>query len=182
MSDAPAAGPEAPRGEGRSAFEEGLSRYAQGDAEGAHPLFQRAHRRSPSDPRVTSWYGLTLVLVERNSSLGVLYCDQAVRTAGPDPELLLNQARAHMALGQRERAVRAVQRGLEASPDHPGLRAAQEAMGWRRRPALPFLARDNPLNRWLGRLRHRWSRRSRPAPDCTPMRLGIVEEREPAKD
>jgi len=157
-------------------FEEGLARFRAGDAVGAHGLFERAHRRAPSDPRIMSWYGLTLVLVERNSNLGVLYCDQSLRLTGPEPELLLNQARAHLALGQRERAVKAIQRGLAAAPDDLHLKAAQDSMGWRRRPVFPCFGRSNPLNRWLGRLRHRASRRLHPVPEPTPMTLGVLPE------
>ncbi|HET9594908.1 MAG TPA: tetratricopeptide repeat protein [Anaeromyxobacteraceae bacterium] len=160
-------------------FEEGMARFRAGDAVGAHELFERAHRRTPGDPRVMSWYGVTLVLVERNSNLGVLYCDQALRLAGPEPELLLNQARAHLALGQRERAVKAIQRGLAAAPEDARLKAAQESMGWRRRPVFPCFGRSNPLNRWLGRLRHRWSRRIHPVPAPTPMSLGLLPEAAP---
>ncbi len=158
------------------AFEEGMRSYLARDLAGAHTAFERAHRRAVNDARYMSWYGVTLVLVERNSNLGVLYCDQALRVAGPEPELLLNQARVALALGQRERAVRAISRGLEVTPDHPALLAAQEAMGWRRRPVLPFLSRDNPLNRWLGRLRHKIRKARRPPADPSPATLGLVPE------
>jgi len=160
-------------------FEEGLTRYAEGDAAAAHARFERAHRRAPRDPRLMSWYGLTLVLVERNSNLGILYCDQALRLAGPDPDLYLNQARAHLALGQRERAVKCIIRGLAVDPHHEPLRLAQQAMGWRRRPVLPFLPRSNPVNRWLGRLRHRSSRLMRPRIEASAMTLGLLP-RDPA--
>lgn len=162
-------------------FEEGLARYLAGDASAAHALFERAHRRAPGDARIMSWYGLTLVLVERNSNLGILYCDQALRLAGPDPALFLNQARAHLSLGQRERAVKAVSRGLAAAPDDAPLRAAQASMGWRRRPVIPFLPRANPLNRWLGKLRHKWSRAIHPVPTCTPMTLGLPPRGDPPR-
>jgi tetratricopeptide (TPR) repeat protein len=157
-----------------ASFEEGLASFRAGDAVGAHGLFELAHRRAPGDPRIMSWYGLTLVLVERNSNLGVLYCDQALRLSGPEPELLLNQARAHLALGQRDRAVRAIQRGLAAAPLDAALLAAQDSMGWRRRPVFPCLGRRNLLNRWLGRLRHDWSRRMHPVAVATPMTLGLI--------
>ncbi len=159
-------------------FEQGLASYRAGDAVAAHALFERSHRRAPADPRIMSWYGLTLVLVERNSSLGILYCDQALRVMGPEPELLLNVARAHLALGQRERAVRAVQRGLAAAPLDPSLKAAQASMGWRRKPVLPCFHRSNPLNRWLGKLRHKWSRAIHPVPDVAPMALGLLSGNE----
>jgi len=159
------------RDDARVALEEGIRRFEAEDALGAHALFAQAHRRAAAEPRVQSWYGLTLVLVERNSNLGVALCDQALRLAGPVPELVLNQARTHLALGQRDRVLRALQRGLEATPGDPALEAALQAMGRRRRPVLPFLSRGNPLNVWLGRLRHRWQRAA-PPPPATPLMLG----------
>jgi Flp pilus assembly protein TadD len=137
-------------------LQEGLRCYLARDFAGAHAAFARAHRLAPRDPRVTSWYGLTLVVVERNLCLGALYCDEALRAAGPEPDLLLNQARVELFLGRRQRAMRALAQGLQLAPHDPPLLAARQAMGWRRRPVLPFLPRGNPLNVWLGKLRHRW--------------------------
>ena len=122
-------------GSAEATFAAGMAAFHRGDAASAHAAFERAHRRVPREPRYMSWYGLTLVLVERNSNLGVLMCDQALRGAGADPDLLLNQARVHLALNQRERTIRAVQRGLDLWPNHPGLQHARDCLGWRRRPA-----------------------------------------------
>ena len=155
-----------------SALDEGLQAFQARDLSAAHAAFERAHRKDPRDPRCMSWYGVTLVLVERNSNLGLLLCDQALRATGAVPELLLNQARVHLALNQRERAVRSVARGLELWPDEPTLVAARDALGSRRAPVLPFLSRNNPLNRVLGRVRHRWQHRHGPDYELSPVALG----------
>jgi tetratricopeptide (TPR) repeat protein len=157
----------------RAAWEEGVAAYTARDLPGAHAAFERAHRRDPRDPIFMSWYGLTLVLVEKNSNLGVSLVDQALRAVGPSPELLLNSARVHLALNQRERAVRAVARALELWPEDPRLLVARAAMGTRSAPVLPFLSRNNPLNRFLGRLRHRWARRNGPIYELSAATLGI---------
>ncbi len=169
MSTQPAAA------EARAALEEGIRRFEAGDPVAAHGFFGEAHRCDPREPRATSWYGVTLVLVERNSSLGVLYCDQALRLAGPTPEFCLNQARAYLALGQRVRAVAAVQRGLAADPEDAPLRSALEALGRRRRPVIPFLSRANVANRWLGLLRHRLGG-APPQGQVTPLQLGRLAQ------
>jgi Flp pilus assembly protein TadD len=164
---------EAPTGDGAvAALEEGLAAFQARDLSAAHAAFERAHRKDPRDPRCMSWYGVTLVLVERNSNLGLMLCDQALRAAGASPELLLNQARVHLALNQRERAVRSVARGLELWPDEPTLVAARDALGSRRAPVLSFFSRNHPLNRLLGRLRHRWQHRRAPAYELSPVALG----------
>lgn len=157
----------------QASFEEGRAAFEGRDVEGAHAAFERAHRRAPSEPRYMSWYGVTLVLVEKNSNLGIVLCEQALRSTGPEPELLLNQARVHLALNQRERAVRSILRGLEAAPGDARLLAARDAIGTRRPPVLSFLSRNNPLNRLLGRLRHRWSQRHVPDYELTPVALGV---------
>lgn len=174
-STTPLPEPAAPAGppDTSAPLDEGLAAFLAGDLSAAHAAFERAHRKDPRAPRLMSWYGVTLVLVERNSNLGVLLCDQALRLAGADVELLVNQARVHLALNQRERAVRSIARGLELWPDDARLLAARDALGTRREPVLPFLSRNNPLNRVLGRWRHRWARRNGPVYDLSPATLGI---------
>ena len=172
MSDE-AVGSAPPPGDAVDALAQGLVAFSSRDLEAAHRLFERAHRRDTRHPRAMSWYGVTLVLVERNSSLGVSLCDQAVRLAGAEPDLALNQARVHLALNQRERAVKALFRGLDLRPGEPSLVAAQRAMGVRRPPVISFLPRSNPLNRLLGRIRHWWLTR-RGAPGPAPDLLGAL--------
>ena len=155
------------------ALEDGKAAFAARDVGEAHHAFERAHRRDPRDPHAMSWYGLTLVLVERNSNLGVTLCDQALRAAGPDPDLLLNQARLHLALNQRERSVRAILRGLELWPRDARFAAARDAIGIRRPPVFGFLSRKNPLNRVIGRIRHRWLGRHTPVYELSPLALGV---------
>lgn len=157
----------------RAAWEEGRAAFEARDLPGAHRAFERAHRRDTREPRFMSWYGVTLVLVERNSNLGIELCDQALRLAGPDPDLLLNQARVHLSLNQRERAARAIARGLELFPEDPRFAAARDAMGTRRPAVIPFLSRKNPLNRVLGRIRHRWRQRHAPPYERSPVALGV---------
>ncbi|HEY6101285.1 MAG TPA: tetratricopeptide repeat protein, partial [Anaeromyxobacter sp.] len=156
-----------------AAYEEGRNAFAARDLAGAHQAFERAHRKDSREPRFMSWYGVTLVLVEKNSNLGLVLCEQALRVAGPDPELLLNQARVHLSMNQRERAVRAILRGLELFPQDARLAAARDAMVMRRPPVIPFLSRNNPLNRLLGRMRHSWKQRNAPPYERSPVALGV---------
>ncbi len=156
-----------------AAFEEGRAAFQALSLEEAHAAFGRAFQRDSRDPRLMSWYGVTLVLVEKNSNLGVQLCDQALRVAGNDPELLLNLARVHLALNQRGRVVQVVGRALELWPDDPRLQAARAALGNRQDAVLTFLSRNHRLNVVLGRLRHRWRRRRGPVQELSPATLGV---------
>jgi tetratricopeptide (TPR) repeat protein len=140
------------------ALEEGADWYRQGDLEQAHACFQTAHRRRTTDPLCLAWYGLTLILVERNNALGLRYCEESVRRGGANvPGAWLNLGRAYRALGHRVLAVRALERGRELDPEHALLLEEMRLLGTRRPPVLSFLSRSHPLNRILGRIRHRWS-------------------------
>jgi Flp pilus assembly protein TadD len=156
-----------------AALEDGRAAFQAMNLEAAHAAFGRAFQRGTRDPRLMSWYGVTLVLVEKNSNLGVQLCDQALRVAGNDPELLLNLARVHLALNQRDRVLQVLARGLEHWPDDPRLQAARAALGTRQDPILPFLSRKNRLNVALGRLRHGWRLRRGPVPELSPATLGV---------
>jgi predicted Zn-dependent protease len=146
-----------------TALVRGQEHYAAGRIQEAHAVFGSAHRRRSSDPRCRSWYGLTLILVDHNNNLGIRYCEEAVRASGGDsPESWLNLARACRALGYRERAVRALERGLALEEGHAQLRAELESLGERRQPVLGFLSRSHPVNRLLGQLRHKMSRPKAP--------------------
>lgn len=151
----------------------GLGAFAARDLSAAHAAFERAHRLAPREPRAMSWYGVTLVLVEKNVTLGVSLCEAALRPCPDDPELSLNLARVHLALHQRERAARALTRGLAARPDHPGLLEARRALGTRRSPVVSFLPRGSAINRLLGGIRHRWITGKRPVHELTPETLGL---------
>jgi tetratricopeptide (TPR) repeat protein len=145
---------------------DGADLYAKGQLEEAHAKLSLAHRRRATDHRCLAWYGLTLIKVERNNNLGVRYCEEAIRGPGADDPLSwLNLGRAFMALGYRDRSIRALQRGLDVAPEHEGLRAELTGLGIRRGPVLGFLPRSNPLNRFLGRLRHRLVNGSSPSSD-----------------
>lgn len=61
-------------------------------------------------------------------------------------------ARIYALSGSRKKAVDTIERGLAISPRHPGLLAFREELGVRRPPLIPFLARDNRWNVWLGRV------------------------------
>lgn len=127
----------------------------------AHAKFEHAWLRDRNDPRVLAHYGLTLVLVEKDRDRGIGFCEEAVRRGPPNSERLINLARALVATRNKEQAVRALKKAQELQPDDP--RVAQEfgALGLRRRPPFSLFPRSFFLNRWLGRLTWRLSRRAR---------------------
>jgi len=102
-----------------------------------------------------SYLGFGVARFERRYREGLRLCRHAVKR-DYQPENYLNLARTHMLVGDRKGAVRAVGTGLKIDPSYPRLRELWQELGVRKRPVVPFLSRDNVLNRILGRLRHSW--------------------------
>jgi tetratricopeptide (TPR) repeat protein len=113
----------------------------------------KASRQVPS--QAYSFLGYGLAREQRRFEEGLNLCRHALRRDYSEAENHLNIARLHLLMANRNAAVKAVAEGLEFHPGHPGLAELQRDMGRRGRPALRFLRRSNPVNRWLGRLRER---------------------------
>ncbi len=132
------------RGEVDRIIDEGRS-LLDLDPRAAHDIFEKAWRRNLNDPRVLSNYGLTLVLVE-----------------------LVNLARALVVTRNKEQAVRALRKAMELSPDDPRVTAEFATLGLRRPPPISWLPRDFFLNKWIGKLTWKYSRRARLDPLARP--------------
>ena len=140
-------------------FEKGMSAMGQGQAQHALAFFEAAielERRfgtGTPQPRYLSQYGLCLGLLGRNRHEAVRFCREAVAREGYNADLLWNLGRALLAADRRAEAHATFFKGLRLDRDHRGIIQELKRMGIRRKPALPFLSRANPLNVILGRLR-----------------------------
>jgi hypothetical protein len=82
-----------------------------------------------------------------------------------EAQLYLNLAEVYTSAGRREEALIILDRGLASMGPQVCIQQARLKLGRRRSPALPFLNRQNFLNRYLGVLRHRllsWTNNSHP--------------------
>jgi len=131
------------------------------DPRAAHDIFEKAWRRNLNDPRVLSNYGLTLVLVEGDRQRGIRFCEEALRRGMQTTETLVNLARALVVTRNKEQAVRALRKAMELSPDDPRVVTEFATLGLRRPPPIPWLPREFFLNKWIGKLTWKYSRRAR---------------------
>jgi hypothetical protein len=123
--------------------------------------FGQAERRSGREDvyqhLYRSCHGLSLVYSGDVSGLNL--CRNAAGLETVHAEVFLNLALAELRFQHRKQACRAVTRGLKLDPRHKKLLALRSRMGIRRPPCLPFLKRDNVLNKWLGKATYRGARR-----------------------
>jgi tetratricopeptide (TPR) repeat protein len=102
-----------------------------------------------------SYLGYGIARFQGKVDEGLDLCEQALKMDYCGPENHLNLGRIYLLVrGNRGQAFRAIREGLHFDPDNRQLLDVLEEMESRRKPILPFLARGNPVNRNLGRLRH----------------------------
>ncbi len=101
-----------------------------------------------------SYLGYGIARFHNRQKEGLTLCERAVKLEFYQVDAQFNLARTQLLIGNRRAAVATLQRVLKLDASHAGAQALQAEMGWRRRPVLGFLSRNNPLNMLLGRIRH----------------------------
>jgi len=117
--------------------------------EAAMELAKKVEKVAPP-PKYLSYYGLCLAMVSTKIQTALELCESAVAVEFYNPDLFHNLARVQLRMGRRDRAYPVLLRGLQLHPGHRGILGDLRTLGIRRRPVLPFLARDNPVNKYLG--------------------------------
>lgn len=100
-----------------------------------------------------SYLGCAMARIQGRSSEGLALCEQAVKNEFYQPENWANLAEVLLLCGRRAEAINAVEQGLDIDSSFGRLRLIHRRLGERRRPVVRFLARSNPLNYLLGRVR-----------------------------
>jgi len=142
-------------------FNRGLRSLAEGRTLEALAYFEASIRLDESAPNVarraryTSYYGYCIAAALGRTREGLSLCKQAAQSEFFSPEILLNLARVHLLAQHRREAWEVLMKGLSLDPQHEGLRNEARRMGIRRRPTLPFLEREHPINKVAGRITSR---------------------------
>jgi hypothetical protein len=142
----------------REEYDLGIALYRKKQWKAAARHFAEAERKCGHDDvylhLYLSYQGLCEVYSGDISGLNL--CRRAASMETIQPRVFLNLALTELRLRHRKRACSAVKIGLSIDRTDPGLLKLRERMGVRRRPLLPFLKREHPLNHWLGR--YTWAR------------------------
>ncbi|MDP2168503.1 MAG: hypothetical protein Q8J64_09265 [Thermodesulfovibrionales bacterium] len=122
----------------------------------------------PDDPFVLSYYGCLLAIVEKKYGEGADICKKAIarlRASVPfgeeffHPVFYLNLGRAYLAGGNKKDAVEAFKQGLKADDGNSDLLWEMKKLGTRKSPPIPFLKRGNLLNKYIGFLSSKLSKK-----------------------
>lgn len=135
-------------------FREGMRCLERGDEQGALDYFARADAQTVHDNvyknKYRSYHGL---LLQRSGQLnGLDLCRLAAGGECFDGDVYFNLAQAELDQGNRRNAITAIRRGLGVDATHPDLIHMRHKLGIRRNVIVPFLSRNNPINKFLGRI------------------------------
>ena len=100
-------------------------------------------------PAISSYLALCRAKTRGEFGEAIALVEEAMALEPRNPVHYLNLGRIHLLAGDRPQALDTFRRG--ARYDRSGeIGRELESMGVRKRPVIPFLARSNPLNRYLG--------------------------------
>ena len=124
---------------------------------------RRALGIAPKNPFYLSYTGLLAALAEKRYADAEALCQEAIEIRRNHAQLYLNLAEVYQSAGRPQEAIEILEKGLISAGRDFRIRRALEKIGKRRSPVLAFLHRSHPLNRTLGKWRHRWSHISQAA-------------------
>lgn len=103
------------------------------------------------DPRWYSRLGFCVAKERGQLMRGLELCRTAIGHEPDNPVHFLYLYKIHLLAGRAEEALQALRQGM-ALGGTPEIERLLEAMGTRKPPVLPFLTRENRLNKYLGLL------------------------------
>lgn len=136
-------------------FKQGMRLLRDGSAGNALEHFQKATEMEQRNPYYMSFAGVALARAEKRWAVAAKLCETALSLKRNEPQLHLNLAEVYVAAGRRGDALATLDRAAASFGRHAGVRRARMRLGSRQPPTLPFLDRQNILNRQLGQLRQR---------------------------
>lgn len=126
-----------------------------------HPDEALAHIRSalgsaPTNPFYLSYAGLLAALAEQRFGDAEKLCRESLELRRNHAQLYLNLAEVYQTARRPQDAIEVLEKGFASTGRDRRIRRALENLGRRREPVLAFLHRENPMNRILGKWRHRF--------------------------
>jgi len=118
-------------------------------------LLEQALKISPENPVYLSTMGMCESMMG-DSAKGEQMCMLALQLAGNerDPMLYVNFGRVLLERGERMKARDQFMKAYRIDNTNAPAALELSRMGVRKKPVLPFLGRNHPINVYLGKVRH----------------------------
>jgi Flp pilus assembly protein TadD len=136
-------------------FKQGLTFLRDGYAAQAVECFRHAVELEQTNPIYISFLGLSLARAEKKWKPALEFCETALRMKRNEARLYVNLVEVLVSTGQREKAIQLLDAAPQNIRENAGIKRMRDKLGRRHPAVLPFLDRQNFLNRGLGKWRHR---------------------------
>ena len=150
-------GTTSPADAGMSDFKECLKQLRDGHSVEALQHARRALGVAPKNPFYLSYTGLLAAVAEKRFGDGEALCLEALGMRHNHAQLYLNLAEVYQQCGRTQDAIDTLEKGLVSAGRDFRIQRALQKIGTRRDPMLSFLHRSHPVNRTLGKWRHRFA-------------------------
>ena len=135
-------------GEAQRLFEKGLHAFAQGNTLSALSFFERAVQLEET-PLYCSYYAYCVARERGQFQLAVTLCEKA-KAKEPDRAIhYLNLGKVYLLAGKKPQAIDVFREGMRYEENQDIVKELSK-IGPRKPPAIPFLRRENPINKYLG--------------------------------
>ena len=134
----------------RELFERGREELDKGEWLSALVSFEKAVQLDAS-PEMRSFFALCIARERGQYRAAIALCEEAIAQEPDNPLHFLNLGKIRLIRGEKVEAIRVFREGLKSNP-HPLIIAELDRLGTRKPPVIPSLSRDNPINKYLGRL------------------------------
>jgi len=136
--------------EAEKEFLKGLKALQERNSLAALSCFEKAAGFG-TRPVYSSYFGFSIAKERGQVQKGMLLCREAIEKEPENSAHYLNLGRIHLAAKNKQDALRVLREGLAHGPNNEII-ALLDSIGTRKPPVLPFLDRDNPLNKYLGKI------------------------------
>ncbi|KAF0144744.1 MAG: hypothetical protein FD156_1573 [Nitrospirae bacterium] len=134
-------------------FEKGLALLRDDNPLAALTCFEKAYALKKT-PSLQSYLGFCIAAERGKVTEALGLCNDALAHEPDNPVHYLNLGRIYLKAGQKTDAIETLRKGLSFG-ENTEIHQLLENLGMRKRPVVPFLSRDNVLNKYLGLLLHR---------------------------
>jgi tetratricopeptide (TPR) repeat protein len=148
-----------PDNSGLAEFKLGVSLLRKGYSAEALEYLQRAAELKQQNPYYLSFLGVSMGRAQGKWTTAIDLCKTALGMRRNEPQLYVNLAEVYVSAGRRDRAVETLDTAVKYCGRDASIGRMRGKLGKRLSPVLPFLERDNLVNRRLGELRQRLLKR-----------------------
>ena len=135
---------------GREQFVAGKNFLKEDNFDRALKAFEKAYKADGENPAYMSYFGMCKALRAGEIGLGLELCTRAIKKEFFRAEYYLNLGKVYNAAGNKKGAIKVYLKGLKFEPENEEINRRLLELGFRSKPVIRSLDRNNPVNKFLG--------------------------------